>query len=68
MADALLFRLRRGPNEPPEFRSVPCGCVQTYRADGWYLLADERSIRQADIEETRQADISVRINRPRWWR
>lgn len=56
--DALMFKL--APPEygdlPPIFLVVESGRVQFWRQFGWVLLADEKTVRWADLDEVRRED------------
>jgi hypothetical protein len=51
-----MVRLPKSDNGPPEFKVVPSGAVNYYRWLGYILLADERDVRRADVEDVRKDD------------
>lgn len=52
-----MFRLSREKRGAPEFKVVPIEAIAYWRwFDGWILLANERDIRQADVEDVRRSD------------
>jgi hypothetical protein len=53
--DALMFRWDE-KGELFIFNVVPVDKIEYWRWMGWYLLANERDIRQADIEDVRRSD------------
>ena len=55
--DALMFKTPpTGVHGAPVFITVDVEDIQWWRSLGWYLLADERSVRFADLEDVRRDD------------
>lgn len=53
--DALIFRMDEKAQKYI-FHVVPVDKLEFWRWMGWYVLANERDIRQADIEDVRRSD------------
>lgn len=45
----------KGSQNPPEFRSVPCGLINYYRWLGWFLICDSRDL---ELDDVRREDES----------
>ena len=57
MADALMFRMpRKGDRSAPVFITPVTERIEYWRWLGWVLLADEREIRRADVDDARRED------------
>ena len=55
--DCLMFKfLDDDPNKPPMFRTPTADKIRYWQWCGWFLLADEREIRRADLDDVRKSD------------
>lgn len=54
-----MFRIpREGDTGGPVFHTPPMSEIAWWRKMGWVLLIDERDVRRADLDDTREQDES----------
>ena len=52
-----MFRIpRKGDRGGPVFMTPPSKEINYWRWRGWILLIDEREVRRADLDDTRESD------------